>query len=96
MLDTDTSLVYRFGINGTEGRCYKLFLNYSVCMDQSEKPVEECRLYKEDYLECLHHTKEFERRKKIIARWNELGRKLPETPESGEARPEQAHGSNHH
>ena len=70
-----------FGVQGGEGRCYKLFLNYSVCVDKSDDPRQECKLIREDYFECLHHKKEFARRSAIRRRLKELGGKVPELQE---------------
>ena len=70
--------VNSFGAQGSEGRCYKLFLNYSVCVDKADNPREECKLLREDYFECLHHRKEFDRRIAINRRLRELGGKIPE------------------
>jgi len=48
-------------------------------------------LIKEDYLECLHHKKEYERRSAILRRLKELGGKVPELAEE---KKEESHG--HH
>jgi hypothetical protein len=79
-----------FGVWGSEGRCYKLFLGYSVCVDNAANPKEECRLLREDYFECLHHNKEFKRRSEVVKRWKELGKKIPEAGASEEKKDEHA------
>lgn len=60
-------------------------------MDNAENPRAECTLLKEDYMECLHHKKEFARRTAINQRLRELGGKIPEM---GEEKKEEAHS--HH
>ncbi|ORX94780.1 hypothetical protein K493DRAFT_352237 [Basidiobolus meristosporus CBS 931.73] len=55
-----------FGFNGGRNRCFNLWQEFSKCYVMSDKP-EECILQQEDYLECLHHTKEIARAKVIVA-----------------------------
>eukprot|EP00898_Chlorokybus_atmophyticus_P008301 jgi/Chlat1/8472/Chrsp80S07864 len=49
-----------FGVKGGKGRCYGLWMEFSGCMASCETPGQ-CRDLREDYLECLHHRKEFQR-----------------------------------
>uniref|UniRef100_A0A453RRI8 NADH dehydrogenase [ubiquinone] iron-sulfur protein 5 n=1 Tax=Aegilops tauschii subsp. strangulata TaxID=200361 RepID=A0A453RRI8_AEGTS len=46
-----------WGINGNKGRCYDFWLDFSSCMSRCRQPSD-CGLLREDYLECLHHSKE--------------------------------------
>ena len=46
-----------WGINGNKGRCYDFWLEFSECMSRCRQPSD-CGLLREDYLECLHHSKE--------------------------------------
>ena len=46
-----------YGAKGGVGRCFGIFSDLSYCMTQS-KHLEDCQLFQEDYLECLHHQKE--------------------------------------
>ncbi|MBA0553696.1 hypothetical protein Golob_012848 [Gossypium lobatum] len=46
-----------WGINGTKGRCYDFWVDFSECMSRCREP-KDCSLLREDYLECLHHSKE--------------------------------------
>nr|XP_019006274.1 NADH dehydrogenase (ubiquinone) Fe-S protein 5 [Kwoniella mangroviensis CBS 8507]OCF69735.1 NADH dehydrogenase (ubiquinone) Fe-S protein 5 [Kwoniella mangroviensis CBS 8507] len=40
-------------------RCFPLWQEFSKCYASAEKPVD-CVAQKDDYMECLHHTKEKE------------------------------------
>ncbi|OMO81924.1 Pre-mRNA-splicing factor SF2 [Corchorus olitorius] len=46
-----------WGINGNKGRCYDFWADFSECMSHCREP-KDCALLREDYLECLHHSKE--------------------------------------
>lgn len=46
-----------WGITGNKGRCYDFWIDFSECMSQCREP-KDCALLREDYLECLHHSKE--------------------------------------
>ncbi|KAA0044376.1 NADH dehydrogenase (ubiquinone) iron-sulfur protein 5-B [Cucumis melo var. makuwa] len=46
-----------WGIDGSKGRCYDFWIDFSDCMSRCREP-KDCSLLREDYLECLHHTKE--------------------------------------
>ncbi|KAJ0796696.1 putative NADH:ubiquinone oxidoreductase, iron-sulfur subunit 5 [Helianthus annuus] len=45
------------GITGNKGRCYDFWMDFSECMSRCREP-KDCSLPREDYLECLHHSKE--------------------------------------
>ncbi|KAJ4819198.1 NADH-ubiquinone oxidoreductase-like protein [Rhynchospora pubera] len=53
-----------WGITGNKGRCYDFWVDFSECMSRCREP-KDCHLLREDYLECLHHSKEFQRRNRI-------------------------------
>ncbi|KAK6940038.1 hypothetical protein RJ641_029569 [Dillenia turbinata] len=46
-----------WGITGNKGRCYDFWTDFSECMSRCREP-KDCALLREDYLECLHHSKE--------------------------------------
>ncbi|XP_073100252.1 NADH dehydrogenase [ubiquinone] iron-sulfur protein 5-B isoform X2 [Elaeis guineensis] len=46
-----------WGITGNKGRCYDFWMDFSECMSHCREP-KDCALLREDYLECLHHSKE--------------------------------------
>ncbi|KAL0315234.1 UNVERIFIED_CONTAM: NADH dehydrogenase [ubiquinone] iron-sulfur protein 5-A [Sesamum calycinum] len=46
-----------WGITGNKGRCYDFWMDFSDCMSRCREP-KDCALLREDYLECLHHSKE--------------------------------------
>lgn len=47
-------------VNGGVGRCYPFWLDFTACMKDAELP-QVCKDIREDYVECLHHRKEFTR-----------------------------------
>ncbi|KAJ3194191.1 hypothetical protein HK101_003311 [Irineochytrium annulatum] len=49
-----------FGTNGGRGRCFPFFQELTKCYVQTAE-TEDCRLYYEDYMECLHGRKERQR-----------------------------------
>jgi len=51
------SMASGWGINGNKGRCYDFWMDFSECMSRCREP-KDCALLREDYLECLHHSKE--------------------------------------
>ncbi|KAE8696973.1 NADH dehydrogenase iron-sulfur protein 5-A [Hibiscus syriacus] len=53
-----------WGINGTKGKCYDFWVDISEFMSSFREP-KDCALLREDYLERLHHSKEFRRRNRI-------------------------------
>ncbi|KAF2315015.1 hypothetical protein GH714_037563 [Hevea brasiliensis] len=50
-----------WGITGNKGRCYDFWVDFSECMSRCREP-KDCALLREDYLECLHHSKEKKRK----------------------------------
>ncbi|KAI3694258.1 hypothetical protein L1987_77222 [Smallanthus sonchifolius] len=58
------SMASGWGITGNKGRCYDFWMDFSECMSRCREP-KDCSLLREDYLECLHHSKEFQRRNRI-------------------------------
>ncbi|EDP41714.1 hypothetical protein MGL_3922 [Malassezia globosa CBS 7966] len=60
-----------FGVNGGPSRCFSFWQDFRKCYVSSESPAE-CSLLRDDYLECLHHTKELERANKIQNRMIEV------------------------
>ncbi|KAF8504786.1 hypothetical protein F5888DRAFT_1658587 [Russula emetica] len=53
-----------FGFNGGRSRCFAFWQEFSKCYAQTDNP-KECNPQAEDYLECLHHTKEIARAKAV-------------------------------
>lgn len=49
-----------FGYTGGRSRCFPFWQDFQKCYAGADTPGE-CTLAKEDYLECLHHTKEVSR-----------------------------------
>mmetsp|Transcript_8950 Transcript_8950/g.19001 ORF Transcript_8950/g.19001 Transcript_8950/m.19001 type:complete len:80 (+) Transcript_8950:76-315(+) len=49
-----------YSVDGTTGRCYPFWVDFVKCAVNSENKWD-CWEVKEDYLECLHHRKEFAR-----------------------------------
>eukprot|EP00887_Chlorella_sp_A99_P000514 scaffold17.g514.t1 len=47
-----------FGVSGGPGRCYPIWMDFSKCMAETDDP-KACADFRDDYLECLHHRKEF-------------------------------------
>eukprot|EP00891_Asterochloris_glomerata_P007355 jgi/Astpho2/7355/e_gw1.00114.274.1_t len=64
-----------FGISGSTGRCYPVWQEFSGCMEKTGDP-QDCQPLRDDYLECLHHRKEFGRLN-AIHRERERKRKHP-------------------
>ncbi|PIA61369.1 hypothetical protein AQUCO_00300724v1, partial [Aquilegia coerulea] len=58
------SMASGWGITGNKGRCYDFWIDFSDCMSRCREP-KDCVLLREDYLECLHHAKEYQRRNRI-------------------------------
>ncbi|CAN0870653.1 NADH dehydrogenase [ubiquinone] iron-sulfur protein 5-B [Linum grandiflorum] len=46
-----------WGITGNKGRRYDFWIDFSECMSKCRKP-KDCAFLCEDYMECLHHSKE--------------------------------------
>ncbi|WWD22859.1 hypothetical protein CI109_107354 [Kwoniella shandongensis] len=53
-----------FGYTGGRTRCFPFWQEFSKCYANAEKPSD-CVAPKEDYMECLHKTKEIARAKEI-------------------------------
>mmetsp|Transcript_13817 Transcript_13817/g.41768 ORF Transcript_13817/g.41768 Transcript_13817/m.41768 type:complete len:82 (+) Transcript_13817:215-460(+) len=60
-----------FGVSGNTGRCYPTWMEFSACMSETDDPAK-CRALRDDYLECLHHRKEYTRLNKINKRIEEV------------------------
>jgi NADH dehydrogenase (ubiquinone) Fe-S protein 5 len=70
-----------FGFQGGEGRCSKLWLSYSDCVQgnkDKESLMTTCIPLRNDYFECLHHKKEFERRNIVAKQLQAIGGKIPD------------------
>ncbi|WVQ85179.1 hypothetical protein IAT38_007344 [Cryptococcus sp. DSM 104549] len=59
-----------FGYTGGRTRCFPFWQEFSKCYANAETP-QDCVTQREDYLECLHHTKEIARAKEIKAHFVE-------------------------
>ncbi|KAK1921400.1 hypothetical protein DB88DRAFT_500629 [Papiliotrema laurentii] len=57
-----------YGLNGGRSRCFEHWQEFQKCYARAETKGE-CTLQKEDYLECLHRTKEIARAKEIKAHY---------------------------
>ncbi|WFD31113.1 hypothetical protein MSPP1_002146 [Malassezia sp. CBS 17886] len=79
-----------FGYNGGPSRCFSFWQDFRKCYVMSENPGQ-CKFQKEDYLECLHHTKELERAHVIQA--HEIERQHKESKRAREAGKTGAPGS---
>ncbi|KAF9971316.1 hypothetical protein BGZ73_005758 [Actinomortierella ambigua] len=53
-----------YGFNGGRNRCYPYWQEFYKCYALADRP-DECVLQRDDYLECLHHSKEILRAKAI-------------------------------
>ncbi|GAA5884076.1 hypothetical protein JCM6882_002128 [Rhodosporidiobolus microsporus] len=53
-----------FSYTGGRSRCFPFWQDFQKCYAGADVP-EQCALQKEDYLECLHHTKEVSRAMRI-------------------------------
>mmetsp|Transcript_23814 Transcript_23814/g.75936 ORF Transcript_23814/g.75936 Transcript_23814/m.75936 type:complete len:88 (-) Transcript_23814:188-451(-) len=73
-----------WGLRGGPGRCHSFYLDFAQCLEGSEDPVSDCLSLREDYFECLHHKKEFARRKAISDRISSHGVPEPEPAASKE------------
>lgn len=47
-----------YGAFGGQGRCFLFWKEYENCLIQARENGNDCSLFREDYLECLHHRKE--------------------------------------
>ncbi|EJC97691.1 uncharacterized protein FOMMEDRAFT_130381 [Fomitiporia mediterranea MF3/22] len=57
-----------FGFTGGPSRCFAYWQEFSKCYANTDNP-QVCIAQSEDYLECLHHTKEIERAKTVKAQF---------------------------
>ncbi|SPO30449.1 uncharacterized protein UTRI_06379 [Ustilago trichophora] len=57
-----------FSFKGGRPRCFAFWQEFQKCYVQADTPSD-CIAAKEDYLECLHHTKEIARAKEIKDHW---------------------------
>ncbi|KAJ8586798.1 hypothetical protein M405DRAFT_822800 [Rhizopogon salebrosus TDB-379] len=55
-----------FSYTGGRSRCFAYWQEFSKCYAGADAPSQ-CRLQADDYLECLHHTKEIARAKAVKA-----------------------------
>ncbi|KAG0171001.1 hypothetical protein DFQ28_001357 [Apophysomyces sp. BC1034] len=55
-----------FGFDGGRGRCFQFWQEFNKCYASADVP-QQCLAQRDDYLECLHHTKEFARVTRIKA-----------------------------
>ncbi|GJE85192.1 NADH:ubiquinone oxidoreductase-like protein [Phanerochaete sordida] len=53
-----------FGYGGGTSRCFAFWQEFSKCYASADHPSQ-CRAQGEDYLECLHRTKEIARAKAV-------------------------------
>jgi len=55
-------------INGGPSRCYNFLMDFLKCVqdDGNDQPAL-CKAFAEDYMECLHHRKYFERQMMVDA-----------------------------
>mmetsp|Transcript_5516 Transcript_5516/g.14801 ORF Transcript_5516/g.14801 Transcript_5516/m.14801 type:complete len:80 (+) Transcript_5516:67-306(+) len=49
-----------YSVDGTTGRCYPFWVEFVKCATNTDNKWD-CWEIKEDYMECLHHKKEFAR-----------------------------------
>ncbi|KAF8069460.1 HISN3 [Scenedesmus sp. PABB004] len=49
------------GIHGGPSRCYNFWMDFQECMHESATEPLKCKALADDYLECLHHRKYYER-----------------------------------
>ncbi|VDB91216.1 unnamed protein product [Peniophora sp. CBMAI 1063] len=68
-----------FGYTSGRPRCFVYWQEFSKCYASNDTPSQ-CNVQAEDYLECLHHTKEIARAKTVQA---EFARKAMHHAEEG-------------
>ncbi|CAO3600460.1 unnamed protein product [Absidia cylindrospora] len=49
-----------FGYDGGRGQCFQFWQEFNKCYASADFP-RQCLAQRDNYLECLHHTKEFAR-----------------------------------
>ena len=55
-----------FGVNGTRGRCNPFWTAFDNCLSDIAD-VKDCEFLRDNYIECLHHRKEFARMHELNA-----------------------------
>ncbi|KAI7897689.1 uncharacterized protein BX663DRAFT_527583 [Cokeromyces recurvatus] len=55
-----------FGLDGGRGRCFHFWQEFNKCYATADLP-QQCLDQRDDYFECLHHTKEYARMAHIKA-----------------------------
>jgi len=51
-------MVYGVGVQTKRGRCFEFWQELMQCTREAELPKIDCKPQVEDYLECLHRSKE--------------------------------------
>ncbi|PWN52884.1 hypothetical protein IE53DRAFT_339792 [Violaceomyces palustris] len=75
-----------FGFKGGRSRCFTHWQDFQKCYAKADTPSE-CVSEKDDYMECLHHTKEIARAKDIKEHWiQRQAREAHDAKEKGELR----------
>ena len=70
-----------FGVRGPVGRCYPVYVEFADCLTVNGDATK-CGDLREDYFECLHHSKEITRLNtmcKEYSRKQKAGEPLPPT-----------------
>lgn len=53
-----SAMVVGYGFNRGRGRCYTLWRDFMACAEKHRSyGANVCHAEREDYIECLHHTK---------------------------------------
>ncbi|OCF44274.1 NADH dehydrogenase (ubiquinone) Fe-S protein 5 [Kwoniella heveanensis CBS 569] len=71
-------------------RCFPFWQEFSKCYASAEKP-QDCVAQKDDYMECLHRTKEIARAKEIKAHF--IQKQVEESANSRQAAEKAATGA---
>ncbi|ORY91856.1 hypothetical protein BCR43DRAFT_558582 [Syncephalastrum racemosum] len=66
-----------FGYEGGRGRCFHFWQEFNKCYASADFP-QQCLAQRDDYMECLHRTKEFARATRIKAEELKLAQKKQE------------------
>ncbi|ODN75519.1 hypothetical protein L202_06645 [Cryptococcus amylolentus CBS 6039] len=64
--NASSNMASGFGYTGGRTRCFPFWQEFSKCYANADKPTD-CIAPKDDYLECLHNTKEIARAKEVKA-----------------------------
>ncbi|EAL18728.1 hypothetical protein CNBI3140 [Cryptococcus deneoformans B-3501A] len=78
-----------FGYSGGRTRCFPFWQEFSKCYANAEKPSD-CVAPKDDYMECLHNTKEIARAKQVKSHF--VQKELQESHDSRKAAEKAATG----